>query len=146
MRTRRAGQSLIELVFTASILAVLLGLAAPPARLTLDTAAVRAARDALAGRLAVTRAAAIARGGATLEVHAATGMVRIRDAQGRQVGDDLDLAGYRVDIGTGAAHDPVLIRFDALGIGRMAGRTFVITRGRAEARLTVSAYGRWRTS
>jgi len=40
--------------------------------------------------------------------------------------------------------DTVVLRFDALGVGRMTSRTFRVRRGSAEAGLTVATYGRVR--
>jgi prepilin-type N-terminal cleavage/methylation domain-containing protein len=144
MHTDRAGFSLLELTVAVSIAAILAGVAAPLARSTLEGHAVRSARDTIAGALAHARAAAIMHGGATLELDAASGTLRLRTADGVQRGDALRLDrahGVRIELSGGETAE---IRFDALGIGRMANRTIRVRRGRAEAGLTVSAYGRWR--
>jgi hypothetical protein len=41
-----------------------------------------------------------------------------------------------------ATTSTVRLDFDALGLGRLANRTFRVRRGRHEARLTLSSYGR----
>jgi hypothetical protein len=39
---------------------------------------------------------------------------------------------------------PLLLRYDALGIGRLANATIVVRRGAAQSTFVVSAYGRVR--
>jgi type II secretory pathway pseudopilin PulG len=147
MRKPRPGYSIIELVFTLSVVGVLAGISVPAAVATRDRLSVRAARNALTGELARTRAAAIERGGAALEIDAAAGVLRVLTVDGDTIGDPLHLAqthGVRLEIG--GTVPLVAVRFDALGIGRLANRTVVLRRGGAEARIAVSAYGRWRDS
>lgn len=147
MRTdkARSGLTLLELLLYLCILAVLFGLAAPAAGRALDRLAVVAARDALSASLARARAAAVARGGARLVVDTEAGRCWVQAGPGI-VGTPLDLAReFRVRIvADGSAPNPVVLRFDALGIGRMTSRTFRLRRGSEEGRLTVSAYGRAR--
>lgn len=146
MRTHQAGTSLLELTFVLLLCGIATAMTVPLARRSLDGLAVRAARDELVAALVRTRAAAMSRGGATLEIDAASGTLRIRDAAGRQVGDVVALgARHRVTLDVGAA-GAAAIRYDALGIGRLANRTVRLRRGGAEAVLTLSAYGRWRAS
>jgi Tfp pilus assembly protein FimT len=147
MHNSRPGYSIIELVFTLSVVGVLAGISVPAAVATRDRLLVRGARDALSGELARTRAAAIERGGAALEIDAAAGVLRILAADGDTIGDPLHLArthGVRVEVG--GTPTVAVVRFDALGIGRLASRTVVLRRGGAEARIAISAYGRWRDS
>jgi prepilin-type N-terminal cleavage/methylation domain-containing protein len=144
MNTHRAGFSILELVIVASIAAILAGIAAPLGRAIIDRHAVRSARDTIVGALALTRATAIMHGGATLELDGAAGTLHVRLADGAERGDALHLHrvhGVRIELSGGDAAE---IRYDALGIGRMANRTIRVRRGRNEAGLTVSAYGRWR--
>jgi type II secretory pathway pseudopilin PulG len=146
MRTLHPGCSLLELIVALTVLAILLGMAVPAARTSRDALAVRAARAELAAALARTRAAAIASGGARLEIDATRGLMSIITTGGDTVGSPLALGDrHAVTVSTGAA-GPATIRYDGLGIGRFASRTIVIQRGRAEARIIVSAYGRWRAS
>ena len=52
---------------------------------------------------------------------------------------------WRVTVSSpGFAGDTIAIRYDAIGIGRIANRTLRFERGHAVAGLTVSAYGRVR--
>ena len=147
MRPRlRPGLTLLELLLQLCILAILLGMAAPSLRRTADRWAVVACRDELAALLRRTRAGAVALGGARLELDLAAGVVRgvsaaeERIVAPRALGDE-----YRVRIrAEGAAAGTVVIAFDRLGIGRLANRTIRIRRGREEAGITISAYGRVR--
>ena len=133
---------MVELLVILAVFGVLLAIATPPATRWRDGAAVRSARDELAAGLAWTRVAAASHGGATLVLDPVTGSFRTRTA-GRAVAA-VDLSGkYGVEVDPGTA-DPVLFRYDALGIGRLTNRTVRLRRGRAEAGLTVSAYGRYR--
>lgn len=146
MIERRAspGITLVELVFALSLLGILIGIAYPQLRSGLDRLAVRGARDALHAGVARARAAAIARGGASLVVELEAGRYRVRDASGREIAPPVEFGPqYRVEVRTdGAAVDSVVLRFDGRGLGRLANRTFRLRRGRAEARLTLSNYGR----
>lgn len=142
---RAPGYTLIELLFVLSILGVLLAITMPPLTRWLDAAAVHAARDELAGGLALTRVAAVSGRGATLVLDPAAGRFWIRTEEEDGSATATDLARrYRVRIDVGASTAPVLFHYDALGIGRLANRTVRVHRGRAEAGLTVSAYGRFR--
>jgi len=142
---RAHGFTLAELAIALVVLGSLLGAAAVPFGRMLDRYAARAARDALAAGIAHARAAAIASGGAELviDVRAARYDIRITGAPSPA---PVDLwAQYRVAVSVdGQSADSVVLRFDALGIGRTTGRTFRIRRGRAEAGLTVATYGRVR--
>jgi Tfp pilus assembly protein FimT len=139
----RSANSLLELATVLVILAVLAAISVPALRHARDVYATRAARDALAAGIDRTRAAAISAGGARLVVDVASGRFWIETATGSVLrGADLDRE-FRVSISAGAGTPgTVQLRFDGIGIGRMTSRTFTFRRGRAQARLVVSAYGR----
>lgn len=140
----RPGTTLLELALVLSILGVLLGLGYPLFRKGLDGLAVRGARDTLGSGVARARVAALSRGGASLMVDLGAARFWVESATGDTIGTPTDLAaryGVRVST-TGAGTDRVALRFDGLGIGRVANRTFQLRRGSAEANLTLSAYGR----
>lgn len=140
---RHSGTTLIELIVVLAVLAVLLGVAVLSSARWRDEAAVRAARDELASGLAQARVTAVSSGGAALILDPAAGRfwtVTDSGAAGEPVSLE-DRYGVLVDPG---GDDLVVLRYDGLGIGRLASRTVRIRRGRAEAGLTVSAYGRTR--
>lgn len=143
MRSRQA-HTLIELVVALGVLAILLGIGAPPALRWRDAASVRSARDEIAAGLARARIAAVAHGGASLWLDAAAARFWVAALDGTTVISAVDLAdryGVRLETGSTA---PVEVRFDALGIGRLANRTLRVRRRSAIAGLTISAYGRYR--
>ncbi len=140
----RHGYTLFELLTVLLVMAVLLAIAVPPAAHWRDAAAVRGARDELAGRLAWTRIAATSHGGAALvlDIPAAAYRIELGDGVTAHRGD---LGrGYGVVIETSASRDSLVLRYDALGVGRTTGGTLQVRRGRAAAGLTVSPYGRYR--
>lgn len=142
----RTGYSLLELVVVLALLSLVLGLAWPAARSAADAWAVRAARDATAALLAAVRAEAIARGGAELLVIPSMGAVLTRTAAAPEPRPGLRFDedwGVRV-VAPDFDGDTVSIRYDALGIGRVASRTLRFERGAAVAGITVAAYGRIR--
>lgn len=140
MRTH-AGTSFLELTVVLALVGLLLGIAAPSTLRWRDRVAVRAARDDLAAGLAAARATAAAAGGAALVLE--TGSARFWIAAGGVAGPVTDLAErYRVRVEGGSG--TIEVRYDALGIGRLANRTLRLRRGAAEAGLTISAYGRVR--
>ena len=137
----QAGTTFLELIVVLALLGLLLGIAAPPALRWRDVLAVRAARDQLAAALATTRATATAVGGAALVLDGSAGVYWIV-TRGR-TGPVTDVGG-RFGVAIEGADGLVEIPYDALGIGRLANRTLRFRRGRAEAGLVVSAYGRVR--
>lgn len=145
-RSRRAGTTLVELLTVLALAGLLLGLAGPPIAAARDRVAAAAARDAVASALERARGVAIARGGARLLVGVSPPRAHVVTAAGEAAAPPLDLDGdYGVRIITDGAAVPLLeLRFDSYGIGRMTSRTVRFRRGAAEARLTVSAYGRAR--
>lgn len=139
----RRGYTLIEILLVMTLLSVLVAVAAPLFGRWQSRLAVTAARDELASALALTRMTAVGAGGAELVIDSARGsawaVTAARDTVYR-----LTLADqYGVRVATGS-EAPVAIRFDGLGIGRMANRRVSLTRGRETAGLTISAYGRAR--
>jgi len=142
--TAPSGTTLLELILVLSILGVLLGCSYPVFRRGLDGLAVRSARDALGAGVARARATALTRGGAVLIVDLDAARFWVETAAGDTVGVPVDLAaryGVRITT-TGTSAKQVTLRFDGIGIGRVANRTFQIRRGDSLAHLTLSAYGR----
>ena len=137
------GHTLVELTFVLLLVSVAVSSVAPTARKARDRAAVVAAREMLVGLVAEARQAAIETGAAsvhllerdaTAEV-VSSGAVLRRIALITELGVSLELGGGRSE---------VELRYDALGLGRMASQTVVLRRGGAAAELIVSSYGRVR--
>ena len=143
MHTQR-GTTLPELLVVFAILAIVATMTMPRVGRALDIYATRAARDAMAAAIGRARALAIARGSATVFLDAAAGTLRVQAPTGVSPSDDLDLSSlFRVTCeldGNPAAL--VTLNFDALGIGRFSNHTLRCHRNGAEARLTLSSYGR----
>ena len=137
------GHTLLELVLVLALLGILTGMAMPGMARWRDGMAVRSAREEVAAALAWTRLAATAHGGATLHLDPATTTLwtSYDDGGATPPVDLAGLYGVRLDVGSDAE---VTLRYDQLGIGRVANRTVRLRRGRAVAGVTVSAYGRFR--
>lgn len=144
---RRPGTTLLELLVALTLLGVLLGLGVPALGHRLDRLAVRGARNALAAGVARARSAAIARGGARLVISPPRATFWVAAGTGAEVdtvAGPFDLAErYGVALEAGGRRR-VALRFDALGIGRIASATIGVVRDGAEAGITVSSYGRVR--
>lgn len=139
----RRGSSLIETLWVLVLLGVLLAAALPRLEGLRDRMAVRGAREAIMGLFSRARHHAVLRGGAevwaseelqTLELRASGLPVGVEDL-GRSFGVELEIGG--------SAGEAVL-RYDGLGLGRMASRTLTVRRGAAEAAVVISSYGRAR--
>lgn len=139
----RSGYTLLELVLVLAILAILLAAAGPRARAIQDRIAVRAARETVVGLFVRARAEALIRGGAEIAAWEDPSRMQLIFPHGTD--ESLDLGGrfaVRLEIGGPAAD--AIVRFDGLGIGRVASRTFRFQRGQSAANLTVSSFGRVR--
>jgi prepilin-type N-terminal cleavage/methylation domain-containing protein len=145
MRTR-SGYTLLELTVVMALLALAIGIAYPGARSAADAWAVRAARDAVAATLAGTRAAALAQRGAELLIVPESGVLLVRTGMQPRPTARLELTrDWRVTVTSpGSTADTIVIRYDAIGLGRIANRTLRFERGRAVAGITIAAYGRAR--
>lgn len=139
----RTGFTLLEMLIALTVAGVLLAASVPSVREARDRLAVRGAREAVVGFLARARARAVSTGGArvVLEEDSARlvlwteGLPSTTLALGREFAVALDLPG---------AATSAELRYDAVGVGRLASRTLRFRRGAAEAALTVSSYGRVR--
>jgi type II secretory pathway pseudopilin PulG len=137
------GHTLVELTFVLLLVGVAAASVAPTARQARDRAAVAGAREAVVALLAEARQAAIETGGAAVWLFEDGGLAELSVAAERlrrvslssDFGVTLELSGARSD---------VELRYDAVGLGRMASQTVVFRRGDAAAELVVSSYGRVR--
>jgi prepilin-type N-terminal cleavage/methylation domain-containing protein len=142
--TRARGFTLVELLIVLAVLGVLMGMSMPQLGRWRDAAAATGARDELAARLARTRVAAATNGGAALVLDVRTGRYRVDLGDGTSAVEG-DLAErYGVVVESAGVQDSLVLRYDALGIGRMTGRTILLRRGAAVAGIVVSPYGRFR--
>lgn len=140
----RAGFTLTDLIITLAVLGIVLGMAAPRVAALRAHAAVRSARDAAASTFERARSLAVARGTARVTVDAAAGTITIESPIGIAAGAVLRLADtWGVAVGMAGVPTAVL-DFNAIGLGVVASRTITITRGSAQAGLTVSSFGRVR--
>jgi hypothetical protein len=142
----RDGHSLPELV----VVLLLATLLVPPGIGVLlalrDRGAVVAVREETAALLVRARAEARVRGGAAVVV--LTEPLRLRLVAGEDTlqrsdpGRELGVERVGPDGPSDAPLPPVVITYDALGIGRMASATLRFRRGRAVSTLVVSSLGR----
>ena len=82
-------------------------------------------------------------GGSIVELSAAADRITIRSMSG-VIEQEIQLAPQRVDLLPTGAADPVQLRYDAHGLGRMMSQTITFALGHARAGLTVSSFGRVR--
>jgi type II secretory pathway pseudopilin PulG len=142
---QRAGLTLADLIITLSILGIVLGMAAPRVAALRAHGAVRSARDAAAAAVERARSLAVARGTARVTVDPSAGTIVIESPIGLAVDPVLRLGeAYGVSVGVGGTGVPVSLDFNAIGLGVVASRTITLSRGPAQAGLSVSSYGRVR--
>ncbi|HUF76737.1 MAG TPA: hypothetical protein VMM35_10695 [Longimicrobiales bacterium] len=137
------GHTLVELTFVLLLVGVAVSSVAPMARKARDRTAVVAAREMLVGLVTQARQAAIETGAAGVRIVQDGGVAEVVTAGGvlRRVALTSEL-GVTLELGGGRSE--VELRYDALGLGRMASQTVVIRRAEAVAELVVSSYGRVR--
>jgi Tfp pilus assembly protein FimT len=142
--TTRTGFTLIEIATVLVLCGTLVGIAVPSIARTADRLAVRSARSELASAVSVARSTAMAVGGATLVIDVPAARAWVEPVSGASPGTVLELgARYGVTL-HGTRVERLALRFDGLGIGRMAGTTLQVRRGTASTSFVVSAYGRVR--
>jgi hypothetical protein len=105
--------------------------------------AVRAAREAAFGVFSRARVVAVKHGGAEIELNAGQDRITLRRASGR-IEYEHDFGAQTVDLFFDGSADPVILRYDAHGLGRMMSRTIRFSARNARAGLTVSTFGRVR--
>lgn len=139
----RPGHTLLELA--AGLLLASLGLAAilPAGAGLRDRLAVVGAREAVAGLAAEARSAALVFGGADVRVASDPwrAWVQVGDSSGPPVALEREL-GVTVELSRDRRE--TILRYDAMGLGRVANETLRFRRGAAERSLVISSYGRIR--
>jgi Tfp pilus assembly protein FimT len=142
MQSNRMGASLFELLITLSVIGILLTIALPNMRTTMQVLAARAARETAFGMFARARIVAQQHGGAEILLDATANRIAIRSPSGAIVSEAL-FADRNVHLSLDGA-DTVKLRYDGYGLGRMMSRTITFTARDARAGLTVSSFGRVR--
>ena len=140
----RPGYTVIELSLVMLLATMLFAAAAPGLAHGRNVIAVRAARAEVVAAAAAARSAAVMNGGASLLIDTRTATAWIETHDGERIGLNRPLgSNYGVTIESTRA-EPVRIRYDALGVGRLANASIRVRRGSVVAAITVSAYGRVR--
>jgi Tfp pilus assembly protein FimT len=142
MQTKRMGASLFELLITLSILGMLLMIALPGMRNTMQVLAVRAARENAFGMFARARTIAQQQGGAEILLDAAADRMSIKAPSGAII-TEASFASNGIDVSLDGA-DTVTLRYDGYGLGRMMSRTVTFSVREARSGLTISSFGRVR--
>lgn len=140
----RSGHTLVELATVLVLVAVGASTLAPGARRLGERAAVLSAREEVVRAVARGRAAAVARGGATVTVVADPPGVRVYAGGVVVRSMPLDAGSRRIRVLLTGRRDSLSLRFDRLGIGRFANGTVMLRSGEATAGLVISSYGRVR--
>lgn len=139
---RIAGTTLLELTLALALLGVMLLFTLVAFARPLDRLAVRAAAAEIVLACARTRVEAIGQG-ADLLIAAGPAVFWV-EAHGARVSDPVDLGReYGVTISAGGV-DTVRLAYSPLGLGNVTSHTLRVRRGGAEARVSVSTYGRAR--
>lgn len=139
----RSGTTILELFIALALIGILLSIATPSLRATFDLLAVRAAREAAFGLFSRARVLALQHGGAELELNAAADRITLRRASGA-IESEQHFTEHHVDLSFDGGQDPIVLRYDAYGLGRMMSRTVRFTARTAQAGVTVSSFGRVR--
>jgi type II secretory pathway pseudopilin PulG len=137
------GHTLIELAFVITLIGTGSTLLAPAARAYRDRASVVAARESLVGILVRARGAALETGGAAVRISSDPWTAEVVAADSTLLAVDF-AAEHGVLLTLGSGGSEAELRFDALGLGRLAGQTIGFVRGESRAELVVSSYGRVR--
>lgn len=136
------GYTLLEVLVVVSMIGTFVSIIGGPAGGLRDSLAARAVVEDVVAVVRSARAEGRARGGSLLwlhddgrySIHGPDGVVR-RGAVALNRARALELS---------AGRDSVALRFDRLGLGRMASTTVRIRAGNEERSVVVSAYGRVR--
>jgi Tfp pilus assembly protein FimT len=137
------GATLFELLLVFSLISVFAALTFPAMRSGIAALSSRTARETAFGLFARARALAVQQGGAEIELSARDDRLIIRTSSGA-IEHVHNFAEQQVDLLFDGKVDPIVLRYDAYGLGRMMSRTVTFrTRGQI-AGLTISSFGRVR--
>ena len=139
----KRGTTLLEALTVLTLVAIMIGVAGPSARRLRDRVAVVSTRETLVGLIAEARMLAIARGGATVRIGRVppSGAVVVDGEMVLEVSESIPRS---VELDLGPGRDSVRLRYDALGIGRVASTTIRARAGAEERTVVVSSFGRVR--
>jgi Tfp pilus assembly protein FimT len=143
MLNQRMGASLFELLLVLGLFGIFVSFALPTIRSGRDALSVRAAREDAFGLFTRARALALQQGGAAIELSAREDRLTVRAPSGA-VQHVRDFGEHQVDLIVEGATDPVVLRYDAHGLGRMMSRTVTFTARSARSGITISSFGRVR--
>jgi len=139
----RRGFTLLELTGVLILLALAASLSLPMGRSARDRLAVTGAREELVALITRARAEALRRGSSSLIV--VRDPTEFRIEAGGELLHRVDIeATWKTELVLSGGRSTVELRFDASGLGRMAASSITLIRGKAVARLVISAYGRIR--
>jgi len=139
----RHGFTILELAGVLALLAVAGSLSFPVGWSVRERLSVVGAREELVGLITRARGEALRHGGSRLIVIRDPAEIRIE--AGGEILHRVDIrATWGTELVLSGGRPSFELRFDALGLGRMAARSVTLTRGSAVARLIISAYGRIR--
>ncbi|MFQ5536169.1 MAG: Tfp pilus assembly protein FimT/FimU [Gemmatimonadota bacterium] len=139
----RTGYTLFELAAVLLLMTVATALLVPLTGSAVDRAAVRGAREAVTAVLAEARVRARILSGAQVELSGPPWVVSLT-AGGVELRRVSLAREWGVVVDSVPPGETIRIRFDALGIGRVASRRIILRRNDAVARLVVSGFGRVR--
>jgi Tfp pilus assembly protein FimT len=141
MSSNRMGATLFELLIILSFVCVLASIALPSLRSALDGLAARAARETAFALLSRARVVALQSNGAEIHIDAARDYMAIRSPAGVI---DREQHFTNVDLAIEGVSEPIVLRYDGHGIGRVMSRTIQFRHRSAAAGLTISSFGRVR--
>jgi len=140
VNARRAGTTLYELLIALCMIGVLLSIALPNLRESLDALNARAAREAAFAVFSRARVVALQQGGANITLDPQRDLIRISTSRAR----DFEQRFAEADLIVEGTEDTVTLRYDAHGLGRMMSRTVSFRARSKTAGLTISSFGRVR--
>lgn len=143
-KKRRAdGFSLLEILAALTLVGILLTSSFPVLRGVIHRFSVMGAREEVAGLFARARAGAITHGGSIVRLQRSPPVVEL--VAGGKIVERIHLGRtYRTALSLSRGREEAVLRYDALGLGRITSQTLLFTRGAAEGRLFISSYGRVR--
>ncbi len=135
------GFTLLEVCVVLGLMAIAFSVALPPARRLRDGLAVRGARESAAALILRAKGEALARGGASVWVGENPGTIRVEAGPDTLATLDVE-AEFGVELELAGGSSEAWLRFDGLGLGRVASRTLWFSKADVSAPLVISSFGR----